>query len=369
MILEKINHSYLTAVKRTDLSAPVQFLLQHKLLKGRILDFGCGLGYDADELKRRGFDVTGYDNYYRTEYPKGKFDTIFCVFVLDVLEPYAQIEVMMNVFNLLSSKGSAYFAVQRGPIEEGFKLHPLYREYVYQCDVRLSFLSLESNFNYELYQYHHRNELSRKDVEICPFCHLSQTVEVICETDTCVAFYDEHPISCGHALIIPKRHVASYFDLTNREQETMYIMLQYVKQKVEERYHPDGYHIEINVNEAAGQRVRHVHVDLIPCFKKDMENPKDDVQRSFRDEQKSFIKQQSPKKGKSAAKKKGKAYTIDEKRNEHGNAYIPWEEEADKLLCRMFDEGNSIALLAEIFERSKGAIKSRLKKLGKIEDV
>lgn len=56
------------------------------------------------------------------------------------------------------------------------------------------------------------------------------------------------------------------------------------------------------------------------------------------------------------------------KRDKHGNAYLPWDENADKLLCRMFDEGKTINLLSEIFERSKGAIKSRLKKLGKIAD-
>ena len=45
-----------------------------------------------------------------------------------------------------------------------------------------------------------------------------------------------YPVSPGHALIIPKRHVASYFDLTNHEREAMNVMLQYVRQKVEERY-------------------------------------------------------------------------------------------------------------------------------------
>ena len=49
---EKINHPYLTAIKRTDLSVPTRYLLQHNLLKGRILDFGCGFGYDTDELKK-----------------------------------------------------------------------------------------------------------------------------------------------------------------------------------------------------------------------------------------------------------------------------------------------------------------------------
>ena len=52
---------------------------------------------NTDELKQRGYDITGYDYYDRTEYLEGKFYTIFCVYVLNVLEPYAQAEVMMNV--------------------------------------------------------------------------------------------------------------------------------------------------------------------------------------------------------------------------------------------------------------------------------
>ena len=56
---EKINHPYLTAIKRTSLSIPTRYLLQHNLLKGRILDFGCGYGFDTDELKRQGYDTRG----------------------------------------------------------------------------------------------------------------------------------------------------------------------------------------------------------------------------------------------------------------------------------------------------------------------
>ena len=108
-------------------------------------------------------------------------------------------------------------------------------------------------------------------------CLLSRRVEIICETATCVAFYDGYPVSPGHALIIPKRHVASYFDLTNHEREAMNVMLQYVKQKVDERYHPDGYNIGINVNEAAGQSVFHVHMHLIPRYKGDVPNLKGGV--------------------------------------------------------------------------------------------
>ena len=362
---EKINHPYLTAIRQTTLSAPTRYLLQHGMLKGRILDFGCGFGFDADELKRQGYDIAGYDYYYRPKYPEGKFDTILCNYVLNVLEQYAQAEVMMNVTNLLHPYGTAFFAVQRDLKEEGFRLHAIHRQYTYQCNVHLPFLSLECNADYELYQYNHFNKLPRKENETCPFCRLSRRMEIICETATCVAFYDGYPVSPGHALIIPKRHVASYFDLTNHEREAMNVMLQYVKQKVDERYYPDGYNVGIDVNEAAGQSVFHVHMHLIPRYKGDVENPKGGVRGVIPEKQKySTIKDKlkiSP------SVKKQKTYTLEEKREEHGNAYLPWDDTADKLLCRMYNEGKSVGVLAEIFERTEGAIRSRLKKLGKIE--
>lgn len=274
MEIEKINHPYLTAIKRTDISVPTRYLLKNGLLKGRILDFGCGFGFDTDELKNQGHNITGYDYYYRPDFPEGKFDTIVCNYVLNVLEPYAQAEVLMNVTNLLHPKGTAYFAVRRDLEEEGFRLHAIHKQYTYQCNVKLPFKSLICNRSYELYQYNHFNKLPRIEGEKCPFCRLSRRVEIICETATCVAFYDGYPVSPGHALIISKRHVASYFDLTNHEREAMNVMLQYVKQKVDVRFHPDGYNIGINVNEAAGQSVFHVHMHLIPRYKGDVPNPK-----------------------------------------------------------------------------------------------
>ena len=103
METEKINHPYLTAIRQTTLSAPTRYLLQHGMLKGRILDFGCGFGFDADELKCQGYDIIGYDYYYRPEYPDGKFDTILCNYVLDVLEPqWAKDAMCQMAENLLS---------------------------------------------------------------------------------------------------------------------------------------------------------------------------------------------------------------------------------------------------------------------------
>ncbi len=59
-----------------------------------------------------------------------------------------------------------------------------------------------------------------------------------------------------------------------------------------------------------------------------------------------------------------KAYSVEEKRKEHGNAYLPWEKEADDILINFYNEGKKIKEIAEIMERSRGAIYSRLKKLG-----
>ena len=354
---EKINHPYLTAIKRTELSVPTRYLLQHDLLKGKILDFGCGFGFDTDDLKRQGFDIVGYDYYYRPDYPEGKFDTIICNYVLNVLEPYAQAEVMMNVTNLLSPKGTAYFAVRRDLTEEGFRLHAIHKQYTYQCNVKLPYKSLVANKSYELYQYQHFNKLPRKEGETCPFCRLSRRVEIICETATCVAFYDGYPVSPGHALIIPKRHVANYFDLTNHEREAMNVVLQYVKQKVDERFHPDGYNVGININEAAGQSVFHCHMHLIPRYKGDVPNPKGGVRGVIPSKQ-SYSTDEKPQFEKTTAPSKDVA-----------NRFHRWSKEDDERLWTMLYQKKGIKEIAKEFGRSEYAIHCRLKKLSQDHPV
>ncbi len=120
----------------------------------------------------------------------------------------------------------------------------------------------------------------------CPFCNLEKDIEIICETENCVAFYDGFPVNPGHALIVPKRHVANYFELSRVEVQAMQSMLRRVRLIIDERYHPDGYNIGVNVNEAAGQSVFHVHMHLIPRYKGDVENPKGGVRGVIPNKQK-----------------------------------------------------------------------------------
>ena len=110
----------------------------------------------------------------------------------------------------------------------------------------------------------------------CIFCNIPQE-RVIAESDLCFAIFDGFPVSEGHALIIPKRHVADYFDLTLDEVMAMQKMMRELKLRLDADFSPDGYNVGVNVNAAAGQTVFHVHMHLIPRYKGDVENPKGGV--------------------------------------------------------------------------------------------
>ena len=114
-------------------------------------------------------------------------------------------------------------------------------------------------------------------VNNCPFCKAELERDIIASSSLSVAFFDGFPVSPGHALIIPKRHVASFFDLSKEEQRDLLNLADRVKRIVEERYHPDGYNIGINVGEAAGQSIFHVHMHLIPRYQGDVPNPRGGV--------------------------------------------------------------------------------------------
>jgi len=270
------NNPHLTAIERTKLSFPTRFLVNKQLLVGKILDFGCGFGFDTDQLKKQGFDIVGYDNYYRPNYPKVRFDTIICNYVLNVLEPNEQAEVLMSISELLKPTGKAYFAVRRDLKREGFRMHYVHKQPTYQTNVILPYKSLFLNKNCEIYEYQHYNQIER-EVFDCPFCKLNPKVELISETATAVAFLDSFPVNQGHTLIIPKRHVANYFELSIHEQRALWLLVNRCKAIMEKRFIPDGFNVGINVNEAAGQSIFHVHIHLIPRYRGDVENPRGGV--------------------------------------------------------------------------------------------
>lgn len=110
----------------------------------------------------------------------------------------------------------------------------------------------------------------------CIFCNLPKE-RIVLQNELSLAFFDGFPVSKGHALIIPRRHVVSYFDLTKDEIMAMHQLLQEVKVLVERSYLPDGYNLGVNIGADAGQSIYHVHMHLIPRYKGDVANPRGGV--------------------------------------------------------------------------------------------
>lgn len=111
----------------------------------------------------------------------------------------------------------------------------------------------------------------------CPFCSREESSEVILENSFAYAILDRYPVSRGHTLIIPKHHISSYFELTFEEQSKLWEVVNSCKVILDQRYNPDGYNIGVNIGEAAGQSIFHLHIHLIPRFYGDMDNPKGGV--------------------------------------------------------------------------------------------
>jgi len=92
---------------------------------------------------------------------------------------------------------------------------------------------------------------------------------------------DGYPISEGHTLVIPKRHVGSFFELETAELEDLLSVLERAKARLDAEYGPDGFNIGINDGPAAGQTVPHLHVHLIPRYAGDQEDPRGGIRWIF----------------------------------------------------------------------------------------
>lgn len=277
MMRKQVNKfSHLTAIERTNLSSPIRFLLNKDLLKSRILDFGCGLGNDVKLLRQKGFDVTGYDLHYLPIYPEGTFDTIFCGYVLNVLMPEEQSDVLMNVAHLLKPGGRAYYAVRRDLKKEGFREHYVHKKPTYQCIVKLPFKSIELNEYCEIYEYIHYN-YQWNSPNNCIFCNPHRKIQLLTESATTYAMFDGYPLNKGHVLIVPKRHISNYFELPPKEQSACWLMANKVQQMLMSEFLPDGFNVGMNINKAAGQAMNHATIHIIPRYDGDTDGSKSGI--------------------------------------------------------------------------------------------
>ncbi len=110
----------------------------------------------------------------------------------------------------------------------------------------------------------------------CPFCDLAAS-RVFLRTPDVIGLWDGYPVSLGHSLLVPVRHVANWFDATARERAALVDAIDEAKLRIDASHHPDGYNIGINCGAAAGQTVFHLHIHLIPRYDHDVPDPRGGV--------------------------------------------------------------------------------------------
>lgn len=110
----------------------------------------------------------------------------------------------------------------------------------------------------------------------CPFCTLPASRTVIADAHA-IVIRDGFPISPGHTLVIPRRHIGSFFETTADERASLLSLLDEAQRALAAELNPDGWNIGINDGTAAGQTVPHLHIHLIPRYAGDSTDPRGGV--------------------------------------------------------------------------------------------
>ena len=110
----------------------------------------------------------------------------------------------------------------------------------------------------------------------CPFCN-PLADDIVAKNDLCYARWDRYPVSKGHLLVIPFRHIPDFFSMTAEEKQALLALVTSCKEVIEEDFKPAGYNIGFNVGVAAGQTVMHCHCHMIPRYVGDVPNPRGGV--------------------------------------------------------------------------------------------
>jgi len=109
----------------------------------------------------------------------------------------------------------------------------------------------------------------------CPFCKRNHPI--LTETKLSFAIFDNFPVSRGHTLVIPRRHVATVWELTGDEYVDIFDLVRQVKDIIQDKFSPQGITVGVNCGEAAGQTVFHAHIHVIPRYTGDVPNPRGGV--------------------------------------------------------------------------------------------
>ena len=117
----------------------------------------------------------------------------------------------------------------------------------------------------------------------CLFCELpADKFEVLDENELCLTLHDNYPVSEGHCLIVPRRHVRDYFDMNPAEIDAANRLMHRSRERL--KVHDpsiSGFNIGTNAGKSAGQSVFHAHIHFIPRRDGDQKDPQGGVRKIF----------------------------------------------------------------------------------------
>jgi len=116
----------------------------------------------------------------------------------------------------------------------------------------------------------------------CPFCSIQRDKFIAHDVHT-FTVRDTLPVSPGHMLILPKRHVASIFEASQEEVVSLWEALKQSRIQLLKEFSPDGFNIGINDGLASGQTILHLHIHIIPRYKGDVPDPRGGIRWIFPD--------------------------------------------------------------------------------------
>lgn len=101
--------------------------------------------------------------------------------------------------------------------------------------------------------------------ENCPHCQI-EDADIIAQDDYGVIIYDRTPVTKGHALVMPRRHVASFFEVSDKERKSLIALIEQARNELEIIYHPNGFHVSFADGNVSGQPIEHLHIHIIPRY-------------------------------------------------------------------------------------------------------
>lgn len=101
----------------------------------------------------------------------------------------------------------------------------------------------------------------------CPYCNHDE-YDVIDKNDYGVILPELHPLTKGHSVIVPVRHISSFFEITDKERKSLSSLLELARNELKLRHHPEGFHIAFNDGNVFGEEGHeHLHIHIIPRYK------------------------------------------------------------------------------------------------------